>query len=132
MDDVGNIIYVVVTIVAIVFSIIKKANASDKKATPSQNNQDEKTMPSFEDFFNPQKEELVTEPNITVKKVESGQDAFRAKMKEMDQKLVRIKKKDDTNSVYKITDDKGSKKGANWFNAKDAIIYSEIMKRPEF
>jgi len=131
MDDFGSIIYIIFTIIAIVYSIMRKANANQKNNTPTPYDDNEHQMPSFEDLFNPQPEVIKPkEPEKVVKEVAQVDEkvmVFQAKMKELDERMSRIKKEKPKTTVQAEKNESKS-----WFNAKEAIIYSEIMKRPEF
>ncbi len=138
MDDFGTIIYIIFTIIAIVFSIIKKSNQKrqDTPAPSSSNDPFDEVIPDFEQLFKSEKGE--TEKTLqmeSVKEVVKPTQAkttaheFQEKMKQMESKMSRISSR---NKIKREEEETSSEESKSWFNARQAIIYSEILKRPDF
>ncbi len=143
MDDFGTIIYILLTIVAIVFSFMKKANADKANGVPPVDSNDpfDEVIPSFEKMFETQEEdedgkELVEETVQTAKPrtfmqsktpANSAVNLFQERMRQMESNMKRVEKVKTPLVVEDLEEEKKS-----WFNAREAIIYSEILKRPEF
>jgi hypothetical protein len=134
MDDFGTIIYIIFTILAIVFSILKKSN----QAKPTEERTDEhdpfeEPIPSFEKIFGMEKKE---EPK-PVQKIETSKQnqetvqSFKEKKKLVDTSIQQRNNLADHKKRKEKEADLQKEKGS-WFNAREAIIYSEILKRPEF
>ncbi len=146
MDDFGSVIYIVFTIIAIVFSIIKKANkVKDQNSQSPQTRKDttHKGFPDFETLFEDteeMEEEVISDqPSVKIETVPSKQiqpkpvsNDFQEKVKEMERKYSRKAKKSKTKKEPEmcLVEDK---EGDNFaFNLREAVIYSEILKRPDF
>jgi hypothetical protein len=143
MDDFGTIIYILLTIVAIVFSFMKKANADKTKGMPPADSNDpfDEVIPSFTKMFEIQKEDEDVEESVE-EIVQTGKpgtfiqsktqanpvvNSFQERMRRMESNMKRVEKVKTSLEVEDLEEEKKS-----WFNAREAIIYSEILKRPEF
>ncbi len=141
MKDIGNIIYIVFVIIAVVFSVINKANKnkSSNRQPPGKGDSPRPGFPDFETLFEesdePEEEPLehpVFENSESPVKIEPEvvRNDFQERMRqiEIDKKRSFNKRKEE--SI--LRDVKKESESSFKFNAKEAIIYSEILKRPEF
>lgn len=133
MDDFGSIIYIVFTIIAIVFSIMRKSNQKAKPTPPSvptgSGDPFDEALPTFENIFGGENKNPVPEPVVATEPVKKKEvvNSFEEKKREINSRFSRIKKdtplKEETvNEIYEEKE--------NWFNLRKAVIYSEILKRP--
>lgn len=143
MDDLGNIFYILFAIAAVIFNVMRKG----KKASPStpppvdyDNDKDpfEDMIPKFEQLFKPEETkkpqpEFITTP-VTEKKVPKVKPKpvisdFEEKKRQLQSVTNRIQKPKTKEESEKVTFEDTE---PGWFDAKQAVIYSEILKRPEF
>ncbi|TLX77786.1 hypothetical protein E9993_03830 [Labilibacter sediminis] len=133
MDDFGTIIYIIFTIIAVVFSIIKKSNQKTNPTTPPASTDSfdpfEEDIPSFESIFGEKQTPPTPEPVASSKPTKPTKvlDELEKKKKEIDDRFARIKK---TDVSHKQEVEDISKQDERWFNLREAVIYSEILKRP--
>ncbi len=145
MDDLGNIFYILFAIVAIIFNVMrkgKKANPSTPPPVDNDNNNDpfEDMIPKFEQLFKPEESpkpqpEVITTPVAEKKapkfkpKPQPPVNDFEEKKRQLQSVTTRIPKQKTTEKPIKISSEHTE---SSWFDAKQAVIYSEILKRPEF
>jgi hypothetical protein len=148
-DGIGDIIYIIVMIAALVFSIYKKAKASkhDGDVMPEHQVGDSPTesFPSFKDWFNDDEEEPeeIVRPQIqTMEAVPLKPNRLNYKKPEYKgmQKSDSLKRPERVTRITKRTVHNSLNPGkiAETFTYWDdeqldlqkAIIYSEIIKRP--
>ncbi len=145
MDDSGNIIYIVFTIVAIVYSIWKKTNSAkdQEKQFPESGKGNTATgFPDFETLFEdteesereiftkePQVQKNVVAPDIP--KTIPVRNDFQEKLREMEKKYNRKSREQKSKKEIPIEVEEDVKEGLS-FNLREAVIYSEILKRPDF
>ncbi len=140
MDDLGNIFYILFAIVAVVFNIMRKGNKAKPSTPPpvEKNDPFEDMIPKFEQLFKPEESEA-TQPEVdqnqtTIKKQqpivkpEPVLNDFEIRKQQLQSREKWIPKKEKVNEPIEVRSDSAP----HWFNAKQAIIYSEILKRPEF
>jgi hypothetical protein len=131
MDDLGTIIYIIFMILAIVFSILKKSNhTKPPEESVDEHDPFEETIPSFEKIFGMEKREepKPVQKNVTPKPEQETIQSFKEKKKQM----ASIQRIDKQAELKKEKDADMHEEKDSWFNARDAIIYSEILKRPDF
>ncbi len=147
MDDLGSAVYVIVTIIAIIFSVLKKANKnkSTKPFSAKEKHQSEHEFPDFETLFQDKDEQEDEEedfmpvfkrvdlPSKEPVKKEAAfvKSDFQKKMEELERNAERNSYKKKQKPTF-LLENEISEKEEQWFDAKKAIIYSEILKRPEF
>ncbi|MCW3805153.1 hypothetical protein [Plebeiibacterium marinum] len=136
MDDLGNLLYILFAIVAVVFNIWKKGKQVKPNTPPPTDNNDpfEEVLPDFEQLFG-RKEKVKTEPDIhqevpAPKKevINKSQDEWKKRLQQAEDRLKRVAKKE----PISLQVESESKNSSGWFDARKAIIYSEILKRPDF
>lgn len=132
MDDFGSIIYIVFTIIAVVFSIMKKNKQKEKTTTIPTESSDplNEVLPTFEKIFGNEKLNPVPKPvdiSEPIKKKEVV-NSFEAKKREMESRFSRIKKE---KPVEKEISKESSEEQETYFNLRKAVIYSEILRRPD-
>ncbi len=136
MDDLGNIFYILFAIVAVVFNIMRKGKQAKPSTPPPAESNDpfEDIIPKFEQMFSSEEkkiqDEQVNDNIIKTPKKEPKPviNDFEEKKKQIHATINRIpnkKTKDILIEVEEISE-------PGWFDAREAVIYSEILKRPEF
>ncbi|GAF02402.1 hypothetical protein [Saccharicrinis fermentans] len=150
MEDLGDFLYIIVAIIGIVYSIAKKNNKKAQETPPP-------IIAEEDDFWDEepliiQKEETETpvfQKEVPVSKYsERPKDFFvrePAKQREPDKAMIE-KKKQMANSYTRVKNTPTKQKvqevelqeqadleaSTMDFDLKQAVIYSEILKRPEF
>jgi len=134
MDDLGNILYILVAIAAVIFNISRKGKKA-KPSTPPVETKDpfEDLIPKFEQLFKPEVKNQENPVSVSPKKDIKQEpkpvlNDFKEKLKQVHSKTNRIPNIKTKEILIEVIED--SEPG--WFNAREAIIYSEILKRPEF
>ncbi len=131
MEDLGDFLYIIFAIIGVVFSLLTK-NKKAKKATPPIKNEVndpfEENQPSFENIFGTEKPPGVKPEAVKQPEKSKTEVSIEEKKKQMDSKMSRIKSKKRTKEeeVEMESLDEGIS-----FNLREAVIYSEILKRPE-
>jgi hypothetical protein len=138
MDDLGNILYILVAIAVVIFNIIKKGKQASASTPPpvEKNDPFEDMIPKFEQLFKPDSEVKTSSSSFPQKKERKDVKVkpqpvlndFEEKRKQVQSRVHTIPKKETTKEPIQVLTDSAP----NWFNAREAIIYSEILKRPEF
>lgn len=140
MEDFGDILYVIFALIAIVYSVIKKGAQKAKEATPPIFEQDEDNE-SFEPDDRtikgaPGSRATVMQP-ATMFRHEPLQarvidNAMEEKKRQMEQNFKRIKR---TSALKKTIEQDETDTGTDFmsnFDLREAVIYSEVLKRPKF
>ncbi len=134
MDDLGNILYILFAIAAVIFNIMRKGKQA-KPSTPPVDTKDpfEDIIPKFEQMFKPEEKAQHKQVNINSEKKSKKEpkpvlNDFEEKKRQIQAKVNRIPNKKTKETLIEV--EEISEPG--WFNAREAIIYSEILKRPEF
>jgi len=146
MDDLGTILYLVFAVLAAVFSMIKKNNQRKKTNSPTPSAEPDSgsvlddLLPEFKKLF----DEPRTEPT-PVENFEPDPELFKKPepkpreitIEEKKRQLDRISTLDTKAKAANKTKQQKpieveDETEENWFNARQAIIYSEILKRPEY
>ncbi len=150
MDDLGSILYLVFTVLAVIFSIVKKSNQNKEKksVTTDTTHEDESVgkdilediIPQLKGMFDkPNIERNTVEPNITKQKIITKPEPISSRSDYQFAQQKSTLNSSSKNSVReKVKSSSSEPKGKvvesseSWFNAREAIIYSEILKRPDF
>ncbi len=146
MDDLGSILYLVFTVAAVIFSIVKKSNqnknkkavTSDSATAPKSGSKDvlEDIFPQLKGMFEPQvekptfiKEEPTSKPKPVVnKRSYEFEKTRKTTLRSSEKTSLKTKVKEKNQESIK----REVKYENHWFDARQAIIYSEILKRPDF
>lgn len=140
MEDLGDILYIIFAIIAVVYSVIKKGAQKAKEATPPIFEQDE----DYESFDADDRTiegppgsratVMQTAPVYNHEPIKSRvlDDSMEEKKRQMEQNFSRIKR---TSNFKKTVEGEEEFTGTNFmsdFDLRQAVIYSELLKRPEF
>ncbi len=135
MDDLGNILYILFAIAAVVFNIMRKGKQDKTSTPPPVDTKDpfEDIIPKFEQMFKPEEKAQYEPVKINIEKKPKKEpkpvlNDFEEKKKQIQARVNRIPNKKTKETLIEV--EEISEPG--WFNAREAIIYSEILKRPEF
>ncbi len=140
MEDLGDILYVIFAIIAVVYSFIKKGAQKAKEATPPIFEQDEDDE-SFEADDrtiegSPGSKETVmqTVPSYNQEPIKARvlDNAMEEKKRQMEQNFSRIKRTSDIRKETKQEEVYSGTDFMNDFDLREAVIYSEVLKRPDF
>ena len=140
--EIGDLLYVLIMVVALVFSVLKKAKGKEQRGTVTPDHEvDDSLSEIFPTLKQIWEEQKVPEYPITPTPFSSyvNQKENREKIK----KRIRIKdRKTITSSLKKRTAqkvflDEDENEGISYWNKepidlRKAVIYSEILKRPDY
>ncbi|WP_143525052.1 hypothetical protein [Labilibacter marinus] len=140
MEDFGDLLYIVFAIIGVVYSIIKKNNKKAKESTPpiapiedEEEDYSGDGIPSFDQIFGrteAPKPAVVPEQKV----VQPADNSVQAKKKQLEDNIHRFKS---AKAKSKLKTEESEEEiiehetGYN-FNLRQAVIYSEVLKRPEF
>ncbi|MBK3517476.1 hypothetical protein [Carboxylicivirga marina] len=137
MDDIGNILYILAMLAALVFSAIKKQKQA-KKPRPMPENEsrpehdpmqepEEDILGELRELFQKPQQEVVKEEKV--KKVAKDVPLYmQAKKKET--KRAMTSKKEHVKVGELEDDNEGFEFDKEQIDLRQAVIYSEILKRP--
>ena len=136
MEDLGDLLYILFAIVGVVFSILKKNNKKARKVTPpidagdEFSDSDEDEIPGFGNIFGEQPKAEPPKPVTAQETVEKKTpDPSMEEKKRQLENISRIKK---TKPMVVEEEEVDEEKLEQDFNLRQAVIYSEILKRPQF
>ena len=135
--EIGDLLYVLIMVVALVFSVLKKAKGKEQRPAPSHEVEDtlSEVFPSLKQIWEEQK---VPEYPITKTfspPVQHQKKIIDKGIRIKDRKIITsgLKKRD----THKILLDEDENNGISYWNKEPidlqkAVIYSEILKRPDY
>ncbi len=140
MEDLGDILYVIFAVIAVVYSFIKKGAQKAKEATPpifERDEDDESFEPDDRTIEGaPGYKGAVMQPTAMLPheplKARVLDKAMEEKKRQMEQNFKRIKR---TSTLKKTIEQDEIYTGTDFmnnFDLREAVIYSEVLKRPEF
>ncbi len=140
MEDLGDFLYVIFAIIAVVYSVIKKGAQKAKEATPPIFEQDEDDEAFEADDRTiegpPGTRATLVQPATTFPgeplKARVLDNAMEEKKRQMERNFSRIKR---TSNFKKTVEEEEDFTGTSFmseFDLRQAVIYSELLKRPEF
>ncbi|MGQ1787313.1 MULTISPECIES: hypothetical protein [unclassified Saccharicrinis] len=138
MEDFGDLLYIVFAIIGIVYSLMKKNSRKAEQATPPIMSEDEEGE-TFDEPIPGLEKELSDEPGIEQPKPVFVQEhamqrepdrAMEEKKRQMEKTFTRIKS---TQLKPEIKEEEWQKEPEGIdFDLRKAVVYSEILKRPEY
>ncbi len=135
MEDLGDLLYIVIAVIGVVYSIIKKSNKAKQSTPPIMENDEveqpfETHEPTFERVF-----ESGVEPKPVVVQESRGQKksdlTIEEKKKQIERNFAKFKSTKDSVEESNNKELDVLQPTLN-FNLRQAVIYSEILKRPEY
>ncbi len=125
MEDLGDFLYIILAIVGVIFSILKKNKkaAADVPPVVLQDDGEDMMSPVSDD------NEIINIPKFEKVK-ESKSQSVGERIKQMESSYQPIQKKTSAKTEKKIEVEDNT--SGFEFDIRKAVIYSEILKRPEF
>ncbi|SMO61181.1 hypothetical protein SAMN06265379_103360 [Saccharicrinis carchari] len=140
MENLGDLLYIVFAIIAVFYSFIKKNAQKAKEATPPIFEEDEDG-----EGFEPDDRTIEGAPGTRATVVQPAamypdqplkervlDNSMEEKKKQMEQSFSRIKRTSDIKKTIELEEEESTGGYIKDFDLRAAVIYSELLKRPEF
>ncbi len=132
MDDFGDILYVLAMLAALVFSVIKKSNQAKKRPSvpmdtepdPFEPMEEEPIIQDLRDLFKPRqpRPQPATEPSVQKTEPVTGRQTIISRIPHRLTKPLEVIDLDETSAPTDLFEE--------GIDLRQAVIYSEILKRP--